>query len=260
MHTRVLNKRKELIGREFETNCSGKCFIIDYKNSRNVTVMFYDPIYVTNVRLGNLERGKAVNKMLRSVYGVGYIGDGDYSKKNNNLHYTFWSNMLGRVYGKSQGKSLPAYVDADVSEEWHNFQNFAAWCETQPFFNAKDDKGRSYQLDKDILSPKDNKVYSPHTCSFVPPEINILLIKGDAKRGEYPLGVSYDHERCLFRSFHNVLGKQKFLGRFSTPEEAFLTYKTAKESHIKSLAEKWKGKVDDKVYEALMNWEISIDD
>ena len=259
MHTRILNKRKELIGREFETNCSGKCFIIDYKNSRNVTVMFYDPIYVTNVRLGNLERGKAVNKILRSVYGVGYIGDGDYSKKHNNLHYNFWSNMLGRVYGKLLGKSLPNYVDADVSEEWYNFQNFAAWCETQPFFNAKDDKGKSYHLDKDILL-KGNKIYSPETCCFVPHEINSLLIKSDAKRGSYPLGVTYDHERCLFRAVHNVQGKQKFLGRFSTPEEAFQAYKIAKESHIKSLAEKWKGKVDDKVYEVLMNWEIGVDD
>lgn len=259
MHTKVLNKRKELIGREFETNCSGKCFIIDYKNSRNVTVMFYDPIYVTTVRLGNLERGKAVNNMLRSVYGVGYIGDGDYSKKHNNLHYNFWSNMLGRVYGKLLGKSLPTYVDADVSEGWHNFQNFAAWCETQPFFDTKDDKGKSYHLDKDILV-KGNKIYSPETCCFVPHEINSLIVKSDAKRGNYPLGVTYVHERHLFRAVHNVQGKQKFLGYFHTAEEAFGAYKEAKESYIKQVAEKWKGEIDDKVYEALLQWKIEITD
>lgn len=259
MHTRVLNRRKELIGREFETNCSGKCFIIDYKGKYDVTVMFYDPIYVTNVRFGNLERGKAVNKMLRSVYGVGYIGDGDYSKKRNEDCYSFWSNMLGRVYGKVSGRFLPTYIDAEVCEGWHNFQNFAEWYYSQEFSKSKDENGNKYQLDKDILI-KGNKVYSPETCCFVPQEINSLILKNDAKRGNYPLGVTYDRERYLFRAVHNVQGKQKFLGRFSTPEEAFLAYKTAKEAYIKTVVKKWKGKIDDKVYEALMKWEVGVDD
>ena len=41
---------------------------------------------------------------------------------------------------------------------------------------------------------------------------------------------------------------------------AFEAYKHAKELHIKTEAREWKGRVSDKVYEALMNWEVSIDD
>ena len=48
------------------------------------------------------------------------------------------------------------------------------------------------------------------------------------------------------------------LGRFDTPEEAFQAYKQVKESYIKEVAEKWKGDIDPRVYEALMNWTVEI--
>ena len=55
-------------------------------------------------------------------------------------------------------------------------------------------------------------------------------------------------------------GKRVYLGYYNTQQEAFSVYKEAKEILIKEVAVTWKGKIDDKVYEALMNWEISIDD
>ena len=259
MHTKILNKQKELIGKEFDTNSCGKCFIIDYKGKDDVTVMFYSPLYVTKVRMGNLQRGKAVNKMFRSVYGVGYLSDGKFSKIGNENCYAFWSNMLGRAYGKASIEKLTTYTDVTVCEEWHNFQNFAEWFYSQTFSNHVDMDGCTYQLDKDILM-RGNKVYSPETCCFVPQEINSLILKSEAKRGEHPIGVSNDSERCLFRSVHNVNGKQKFLGRFKTSEEAFQAYKQAKEAYIKEVAERWKGKIDDKVYQALLEWNIEITD
>ena len=55
-------------------------------------------------------------------------------------------------------------------------------------------------------------------------------------------------------------GKSEHLGYFKTELEAFNAYKVAKESFVKEQAEKWKGKVDDRVYEALMNYQVDIDD
>ena len=57
-----------------------------------------------------------------------------------------------------------------------------------------------------------------------------------------------------------VDGEYKHLGNFKTEEDAFLVYKKFKEAHFKSLAEKWKDSIDVRVYEALMNWEVSVDD
>ena len=46
-----------------------------------------------------------------------------------------------------------------------------------------DGNGNSFQLDKDSLI-KGNKVYSESTCVFIPQEVNSLLVKSTASRGE----------------------------------------------------------------------------
>ena len=58
----------------------------------------------------------------------------------------------------------------------------------------------------------------------------------------------------------NLDSGRKYLGAFNTPEEAFYTYKEAKEKHIKELAFKYKDQIDPRVYNALMSWEVYIDD
>ena len=55
-------------------------------------------------------------------------------------------------------------------------------------------------------------------------------------------------------------GKREYLGCFKTEIEAFNAYKQAKESFIKEQANKWKGKIDPRAYNALMSYEVSIDD
>lgn len=58
----------------------------------------------------------------------------------------------------------------------------------------------------------------------------------------------------------SIGGCQKFLGYYSTTEEAFQAYKETKEAYIKEVANKWKDQIDSRVYEALMNWSIEITD
>lgn len=55
-------------------------------------------------------------------------------------------------------------------------------------------------------------------------------------------------------------GKRERLGLFKTELEAFKAYKVAKESFVKEQANKWKGQIDDRAYNALMNYEVNIDD
>ena len=51
-----------------------------------------------------------------------------------------------------------------------------------------------------------------------------------------------------------------YLGCFNNPEKAFQAYKAAKEAYIKDVANKWKGEIDNRAYEALMNYEVEIND
>ena len=258
MRSDIVRKAKSLIGKEFETNNSGKCFIIDYKGIYDVTVMFYDPFVIVKCIFQNLKAGRVKNPLLPSVYGRGYYGVGKYSTNNIKV-YKMWNRMLERCYDEKYYTTTSTYRDVEVCDEWLNFQNFAAWCEVQEFFNVKDNKGKSYHLDKDILN-RGSKIYSPETCAFVPSEVNLLILNGSKVRGIYPVGVYFNVGCKKFVAHVGCHGKQKSLGVYETPEEAFVVYKKAKESYIKEVAEKWKDSVDDKVYESLMNWEIHIDD
>ena len=55
-------------------------------------------------------------------------------------------------------------------------------------------------------------------------------------------------------------GRREHLGYFNTEVEAFNAYKAAKEAFIKEQANKWKGEIDGRAYEALMSYTVDIDD
>ena len=75
------------------------------------------------------------------------------------------------------------------------------------------------------------------------------------------IGVSWNKKVSAFvaRVMKNK-GKQEHLGLFKTELEAFNAYKVAKESFVKEQANKFKSQIDPRAYEALMNYEVSIDD
>lgn len=58
----------------------------------------------------------------------------------------------------------------------------------------------------------------------------------------------------------SFLGKQIKLGTFDNAEAAFTRYKEYKEDFIKDMAEQYNDEIPDKAYEAMMGWEIEIDD
>lgn len=255
---RSIRKRDELLGKSFVSNNYGDGVVIGYEDSLNVLFQFYDPVCVVKCNLAQLTKGGFKNPMLPSVHGVGYFGVGKYSGGDKKL-YKLWVGMLERTYCEKFKAGRPTYKDVTVCKEWHNFQNFAEWCSKQEHFQLKDDKGRCYQLDKDILV-KGNKIYSPDTCCFVPKDINLLLLRNNANRGELPIGVTYKKHIDRFVSQITCYGERKHIGTFKTPEEAFLSYKETKEVYVKTVAEKYKSLISEDVYKALLAYEVNAND
>ena len=252
----VQNDIGEIVGKYFETLSYGKCLVTDYNNYMDITVLFDNPYYETKTRLDHLQRGLVKNPFYPKVRGVGYIGVGKFNSKHPS--YKHWVRLFRRVYDEIDNYNS-AYRDVSICEEWYNFQNFAAWCEIQKFFGAEDSEGKPYQLDKDILV-KGNKVYSPETCCFVPHKINTLLITRKAARGGCPIGVTYNKRDKVFKALISCEGEVVNLGQSKCVEKAFNLYKKAKEKHIKEVAELWKDRIDERVYQALLNYEVHIDD
>ncbi len=252
---------KDCVGKVYKTLNSGDFKIVKYNDSRNVEIQFLKTGYRKVAEMKEVKSGEIKDPYLPSVYGVGVLG-AKYPTRVNGVktkEYVLWTNMLVRCYSDSSKKRRPTYEGCEVSDNFKNYEYFYEWCNKQiGFYNQGNEN--PFHLDKDLLI-KGNKVYSEDTCVFIPAEINTLLIKCAATRGEHLIGVSWHKTRKAFvAKVNKSKGKREYLGFFNTEIEAFKAYKIAKESFIKEQANNWKSQIDDRAYEALMNYTVEIDD
>lgn len=228
--------------------------VVEYKGSLDVIIRFNDEFqHEKRVEAANLRRGHVKNPYHRSVVGVGFYGHGPHRAKIDGKVqkvYNTWKAMFVRCYYEKELIRHPTYADCSVHRDWHNFQDFAEWYYEQP----NHDK-RGFDLDKDLMV-LGNKVYGPEFCSFVPNQINKILSDSGRTRGIYPQGVSLNKDGKYYANLQ-INNKQKYLGRYKTPEEAHLVYRNAKEKYVREQAEKYKSVLNTQVYYNLMNYSLS---
>ena len=248
---------KDCVGKICKSKSSGDFKIVKYNNNRNVEVQFLKTGYEATVELVQVKRGNVKDPYSPSVYGVGILCT-KYPSTVNGIHtkeYKLWQNMLVRCYSDSSKKRRPTYEGCEVSDNFKSYEYFYEWCRNQIGFSNK-----NWHLDKDLLI-KGNKVYNEDSCVFIPNDINLLLTKREALRGEYLIGVSwYKRDMAFISRVCKNKGKSEYLGSFKTELEAFNAYRTAKESFVKEQADKWKDQIDPRAYEALMKYTVEITD
>jgi len=240
---------KYYIGATFNSNNYGLFKIIGKSNERKnyyyIKFIGYNEVY--SCRSNHIKKGAVKNCFLPTIYGVGYFGA---VKSHTYKSYKTWSSMLGRCYSEKEIERYPSYTEVYVCEEWLNFSNYNKWF----ILNYKS----GFCLDKDILI-KGNKIYSPETCCFVPQRINLLFLKSDFIRGEYPIGVHKSNNKYV-ASCNTGKKVQEYLGKYKTPIEAFNIYKECKEKYLNELSEKYKNVITNKVYMAIKNYKVEITD
>ena len=245
----------------YQSKNSGCFTITSYLDSYNIGIKFVNTGYETTVQLVSIRIGNVKDPYAHSVHGVGIVGTKYPSTINGVLtkEYALWQNMLKRCYSDTLKKKYPTYIGCEVSDNFKSYEYFYEWCHNQIGFDSDGD-GNPFQLDKDLLV-KGNKIYSEDSCVFLPNEINLLLTKRTATRGEYLIGVCWHkRDKVFIAQVNKNKGKSEHLGYFNTEIEAFNAYKKAKESFIKEQANKWKGKIDERAYNALMNYTVESDD
>ena len=243
---------KLCVGETFTTNEGGRVEVLEYRNSLEVLAVHLDDHRHEFVaQANNLRRGTVKNPFFKSVFGVGYIGCGSYRPtvgRKTTPEYESWRGMLLRSYSPSYILKYPTYTDVSVCPEWHNFQVFAEWWHRQWYANEE-----GFDLDKDLILTG-NKIYSQEYCSFVPHSINKLTNLQPSSRGFLPLGVT--QSGLGWQARVSMGEKYVVLGHFTTVQEASRVYREAKESYVKSMADKYKSVLHPKVYSNLMAWEV----
>ena len=231
------HKHKSILYSENVNNKGCKMKLITYNSADSVLVEFQDEYKaIVHTSYKNFKSGDVKNPYYPSVAGVGMIGNKYPAivNKKYTIEYATWLHMLSRCYYiNSTTKNRPTYDECKVCDEWLIYDNFYEWLHSQENF----DKWTTFYkgaLDKDILI-KGNKIYRPEACCLVPLKVNGLFVKKDASRGNYPIGVRIKNYNKYIRyaAFCHTNKKQRFLGEYPTPEDAFyLGYKPYKEDII----------------------------
>lgn len=260
MGNKLEKDRLERIGMSKIMKCCGKeATIIEYNGYKDIVIMFKETGEQINTSYSVFNLGTIKSHFSPTVYGVGIVG----LEKTKNGHdvfynsYTRWHGMMQRCYSQKYKEKYPVYKDVTCCEEWKYYKNFKEWYDN----NYYEIEGQRMALDKDILH-KGNKIYSPDNCIFVPQRINSLFVRCDKRRGNLPVGVNYLKREGKYRAQCSYEDKGNItLGLFDTPEDAFyLGYKPFKEKYIKEVAEDYKDRIPENLYNAMYNWVVEIDD
>ncbi len=180
------------------------------------------------------------------VFGVGLV-DVDYQVHKTEIlngerrivwtcpYYSRWKEMLRRCFSVNYQKRYPNYKDCSVCQTWLKLSNFKKWVDEQPNKNWE-----SCHLDKDLIC-YGNKLYSPLTCVFINPSVNIFTINRGAKRGDYMLGVSTVRS-CKQSPYLAGCGdpfgtNQQYIGSFNTELEAHKAWQAKKHEYACQLAD-----------------------
>lgn len=192
----------------------------------------------------------------RTVMGVGYMGVGSYRSRVDGVmpkEYIVWRDMIHRCYNPRLRDKYPTYTGCVVHDNWHNFQKFAEWFVSHEF------SIKGYQLDKDLLV-RGNKIYSAESCCMLPPELNQLIRVDNQKKISAirsPLvGVTFHRDSGKWQAALSKNGKNIYLGLFERDIDAHFCYVREKESFVHEQADIWRGKIEDKAYQALKEWRL----
>ena len=247
----MVKQLNSMVGKIYQSNNCGKFKVVEYNSSTSVVVEFLDTEYRTTVQKTSILLGQVRDRLVPSLYGIGIIGDTP-TKENGKFTklYTAWKGMLERCYTEKSLSKCPTYLGCSVSDNFKNFTFFKEWAEKQV---GSDKDG--WNLDKDILV-RGNKIYSEDTCCFVPQEVNKIFT--NIKNTNSGLVGANKQSSGKYSAAVKHKGKIYYLGSYATEVAAFEVYKETKEKFVREVAREIKDIIDLRVYNALMNYKVQI--
>lgn len=227
------------IGQTFINKWGDVAVIIDFEKGTHTRsrrcIMKFEDHTIISVSSPKIRTGNWVNPNKPTIYGVGFIGQGEFRAAYKNIPskaYSRWSGILDRCYNKeSNNYHLYGGAGVFVGESWHNFQNFARW-----FYDncPEHTKAKDIVVDKDLLSGN-VKYYSEKTCCLLPVKLNVML----ANMGK---GVVRKRDNCnTWEIYRQVKGKIERLASSESRllvEDVLINYEISKIYEMIRVAER----------------------
>ena len=232
-----------------------------YNSSADIIVEFVDEFHTqVHTAYKCFRKGEVKNPNIRGKYGE-ITGDKYPTKIGNKRlkEYQAWRGILVRAFDSDKHKiTEKCYKNVTVCDEWLYYPNFYEWLHSQENFDKwLNDETHIWDIDKDILSDPDNKIYSPDTCCLVPSYVNRGITRriGNIRKYDLPTGVN---QRESY--YYYIDANQKRI-KYSTIKEAEEGYIKYKKDRMKELADKAieNGDITKRCYEGLMNYKYFIE-
>lgn len=178
--------------------------------------------------------------------------------------YNCWSNMFQRcLSGSQQQEKIKSYVGC--THTFIDYQDFAEFCHTLPFFRCLDQAENPYELDKDVKGFLLNKpnVYSKETICMLPKDINCFLTCVQLHNDSFERstkGVIQKVRNYFQVRTQDVCGDRtrKVISKHNTYEEAYDSLCELKKKQAKFLANKFKGKIENDAVDFLNNFNLPV--
>ena len=185
------------------------------------------------------------------VLGVGvndWIGpttiDGKQIKE-----YLLWKSMIVRCYGDKNIDNLKSYLGVSCDKKWLSMSAFIE--DLKSIENYEKVINEDWAMDKDILEVG-NKIYSKDTVCFVPKEINNAFKGLYSNCNKLPSGITKRKGSGSFYVSISINGKTKYLGSFSSLDQAKASFIKARSDNLIDIAARWKGIIADNVYNSII--------
>lgn len=225
--------------------------VVEYNSCLDIWVEFQDEHKArVHTTYTNFKKGQVRNPYDKTVYGIGYLGEGKYKVYIDQEHlepvYNVWRTLLGRCCTEKHREQFPAYAGCVVCDEWLCYQDFAEWW-NQNMYHVGTER---MHIDKDILN-EGNKVYSPENCIIVPQSINEIFHISLRKTKDLDLPHTI---KRVTNGRYSVSYRGKSLGIYDTVEQCETEYLKAKREYIRSKVNELKDEIPIYIQEILLNW------
>lgn len=250
----INSKKAERLGQISHSHDGYDMQLVEYINACDVIVEFLDEYHGrVHTDYKRFIEGEVANPYKPGRFGE--ITGNEYSTKVSKgsdekiKEYNTWRGILHRVFDNKQN----CYDNVKICDEWMFFPNFIKWLKSQPNYEKwKEGGANEWNIDKDILSPLNDKKYSPETCCLVPTYINLSVVDvtHNHKTNDLPVGV----QRCGEKYYYNNRKEEQNI-YFDSIDEAEKHYKEYKKEYRIEIATKAfeNNDITERCYKALID-------